>query len=520
MHKETFQEKSFHDKLSPDVHAIADVSFGYQENLRIIQKDLQTFYGERADWRKCLKEYFLSSEYQNYCHYVHICEDMPLLTHADLQKMIHEDKKYQENIKTFLELNQRIIDKGSYQCLDLLFSAADILGISPDQKRESLYQWIIFRKDLDDTERQFSKEKISESANIFSSAIDCFSTLFLPGIQLTFPHIGTSMTQKKNKYFYRGENAYYRSSKPGIYRSNTGIIQLIADHLILNEACLFLDQFDAVKYWNCSGVNYIALAQHYGIKTSLMDLTSDLKTALFFACCKYENGQWRPLEKKDFECKNSRLKPKDARYGVIYRSPTEITDMKWALADGQQGYNLIAPIGYQPFMRCSSQHGYMLCTQNAQYDMMKDPLFDKFRIKLDEDLCQWIFEEMDRGNKVYPNDDIPKMEYYMAKIRSSHMISQKTFDHVVLNHWHYSEQHAAALKQDLQRAGYTISNGQIEHITYNKLQKINRKYSVNIAYSKLDVPPKARPMIILPSDTLVYSIGNGEYGLTPNYDNI
>ena len=55
--------------------------------------------------------------------------------------------------------------------------------------------------------------------------------------------------------------------------------------LRLNEGCSFLDNFDAVKYWNISNISYVALAQHYGLKTIMMDVTSDLMTALFFTSC-------------------------------------------------------------------------------------------------------------------------------------------------------------------------------------------------------------------------------------------
>lgn len=98
--------------------------------------------------------------------------------------------------------------------------------------------------------------------------------------------------------------------------------------MILNEACFFLDNFDAIKYWGHSAVNHLALAQHYGIKTPLLDLTSNFRTALFFACCKYQDGQWRPLTKRD-------LDGGDPRYGILYRSPTEITGIKWALTGGK-----------------------------------------------------------------------------------------------------------------------------------------------------------------------------------------
>ena len=70
----------------------------------------------------------------------------------------------------------------------------------------------------------------------------------------------------------------------------------------------------------------------------------------------------------------------------------------------------------------------MLYVKDETYDLLEDPLFDKFRIEHDEDFCRWIFEEMGRGAKVYPHDDIPKMENYMEAIRNTHTISRATFE--------------------------------------------------------------------------------------------
>lgn len=182
-------------------------------------------------------------------------------------------------------------------------------------------------------------------------------------------------------------------------------------------------------------------------------------------------------------------------------SHSEITDMKWALISEEEEVNLITPIGYQPFMRCSAQHGYMLCAKDETYDLLKEPLFDKFRIEHNEDFCTWIFEEMDCGAKAYPHDDIPKIECYMEGIRNTRIISQATFENFIKQR-HYSAQDAQAIKQYLQRAGYTILNGQVEYIHNSKLRKINKQYSIDAAYSKLDIPTVSCPMIILPSDTL------------------
>ena len=54
-----------------------------------------------------------------------------------------------------------------------------------------------------------------------------------------------------------------------------------------------------VPYWEAklSDVNFMALAQHYGFETHLLDLTNDFMTALFFATCYYDNqkGKFFPL---------------------------------------------------------------------------------------------------------------------------------------------------------------------------------------------------------------------------------
>lgn len=517
MRHETSQERAFHNLLSPDLGENARVTFGYQENLRIIQNHLQKFYGQRADWSQCIEAYFNSKVYLDSCHCAMRCEDIPIVTTEQLYTMIQEDENYQSDVENFLKLNQKIKDADSCRNVDDISRAAIMLGISPDQNTPGLFSWLILRDGLCKQEMQDIRDKISGNIRLFALIIDLLSTLFVPGIQLTFPHIGTAMTQQRSKYFYRGENSFYGSSKPGMFRAvgRSSPMQKLADLLILDEACFFLDRFDAVQKWSPSCVNYHALAQHYGIKTSLMDITSDLKTALFFACCKYENHQWRPMEKKDFVHNQVGTGTKDSRYGVLYRAPTEITDMKWALTDDKTGSNLIAPIGYQPFMRCSAQHGYMLCVRDDSYDLLKDPLFDKFRIEHDEDFCRWIFEKMDRGFKIYPNDDIPNIEKYMETIRNTHVISRTTFENR-MKHGHYTRQEVQAIKQQLQKEGYIILDGQVEYIHSNKLRKINKKYSVDVAYSKVDLPPVARPMIVLSSDTLVEQDENGDWILTPN----
>ena len=163
MRRETLQEKSFHDMLPPHFAAIAQVSFSYQDMLRIAQDHLKTFYEDRADWKKCIERYFHSAEYQDNCHYVSTCEDIPIVTTEQLHRMIQEDEQYQVKVKEFLNFQQAIEADRQSVALDDLYHAAELLGIHPEQKSVGLYNWIISRDGMLSEEEIIIKEKISNN---------------------------------------------------------------------------------------------------------------------------------------------------------------------------------------------------------------------------------------------------------------------------------------------------------------------------------------------------------------------
>lgn len=495
--KETLQEQAYHKLQSPDITDKTHVSFRYRDYVQSIQMILQTFYGARADWNQCIQQYYHSSEYQGQCHLPKSCEEIPLITTDDLRQMIAEDEQFHTRRDEFLALSKKIRKSIPHEDPQELLHAASLLGILPVQSSDSLYHWLILRDGMTAEEQQSIEAAIRSNPGQLAVVIILFSSILISGELLTFPSIGTAMTQPKSRYFYRGESAYYGSSRPSIYRFCDGSdpVRLQARQLTIEEARFFLNQFDAVKRWTVSGVNYLALAQHYGVPTPMMDLTSDLKTALFFACCKYEHHRWRPLNRKDFAAGSG---SKDPQYGILYRSPTEITSMKWALSEPDSAEEIIMPIGYQPFMRCSAQYGHMLLTKNQDYDMLQDPLFEKVRFKHDEGFCRWIFKKMDRGAKVYPLDDVPDIEPAMERICSSHVISLRSF--ATLN---LSGAEACREKELLRQNGYQVQDHPKAYITKKRLLEINKQYSYKTALKKLDFPPIVSPLQYLSSDLLV-----------------
>ena len=496
--------------LPASVRNNANVTMSYQTYLQLIKKKKKTIYGEYADWTKCIEHYLESQEYKMNCHYVKRCEDIPIIDRNGLNRMLNEETKYLSKIR-------QLLGKGK----ECSVNKANILGIQPKVDTEGMFKWIINKAYVKTNQYEQIKKKFEENLNLVYMITDIMSSLFVNGFVLEFPPVGGVMTQQKGQYYYRGENAFYGSSKPSLYRKKKDdrlpkYLQEFITVLRRDECWNFLDNFDAVKHWNASSINYLALSQHYGLKTQMLDMTSNLKTALFFACCKLgRDNKWHPLTNEDIKYKNSRpyisALGGDSRYGIIYRCPTEINDMKWAISDKKAGFNIITPIGYQPFMRCSHQYGYMMLVNNESYDMMQDALFDKFRIRLDEDLCLWIYEEMGCGNAIYPHEDIPDIEKYIEPINEQHIFSEKVFK-ILINDLNIGSSGEKRIREELKKYGYDIRTD-ISYLSSHKLNKINKKYTADIAYSKIGAKSIARPILILSSDTMLEK-RNGEYHLS------
>lgn len=138
---------------------------------------------------------------------------------------------------------------------------------------------------------------------------------------------------------YRGENNIYDTCIPSIYRNNPSDTQILIEKLKVLDFISITKTFPQVLFAEKDGldVRYEALAQHYGLKTDIIDVTSDICVAAFFATHEYDIGTNRYL-------------PKTSGYGVLrfrrglFLFPDENTEL----------------IGAQPFLRPTLQHAFGL----------------------------------------------------------------------------------------------------------------------------------------------------------------
>lgn len=488
--KMTSIENKILDKFPIPLKNIAHIDLSYQSMLHTIRKHIGTIYGEDCvNWKNEISQYLMSDG----CHIAKSCDSIPEITFDEIQDMISCEEDFRQKVKYLMELPLNDDKASNYS--EILMNAAGTLGLLSDVPNGILSHMICFN----DKNKKIGEENLKLLQIVVTSLIDSFRA----GFQYTYPIIETAMTQPKTRYYYRGENAYYGTSKASIYRNRNNklpeFVAQIIEFFKIDEGCAFLDCFDAVSRWGNSNINYLALAQHYGLKTPMIDITGDIKTALFFACCKYgSDGMWHPLEASDFEKADSRKeiykRGGDSRYGVLYMCPTEIQDMA-LLYDGDQG-NVVLPVGYQPFMRCKNQYAYMYMAKSNEHDMLKDPMFLKMKFRINKEICNWIYNEMDGGELIYPHKDIPDLSPYFAAINETYHFSKETFDRFIRDNA-FDEAESKAVQEILQQYGYHIISGHREYLSYNKLRKINKRYPVEKAFEYTEIFPISRPRLII-----------------------
>ena len=282
--------------------------------------------------------------------------------------------------------------------------------------------------------------------------LDEFRIKNTAGTVVTMPY-GDMITFNSSRHFFRGENRIYPSSIPSLNRKLMHITSKEDKELYRSVSNLRMYQFfkliwniHIVPYWEAKlcEVNYKALAQHYGFETSLLDLTNDFTTALFFATCYYDNtdNKFYPLTKDMIK------RSEETRYGMLFHSPNWRLDwfsgagyinamvnntMKElkepCTIDSGKLDGCALQIGYQPLMRCHSQNAYVFPMRESEPLQMNNK-FEKWRFEQTEELSNYVYEMMDCGRKVYPEEGITSISDIIKKIQESNIFSEDDIQYV------------------------------------------------------------------------------------------
>ena len=234
---------------------------------------------------------------------------------------------------------------------------------------------------------------------------------------------------------------------------------------------LWLSRLDCVQSWPHGDVFHGAIAQHYGIATNGMDVSSNLKIALFFACCYYDNRlhKWMPLSNQHFEQPSSRETVSDlngdSRYGILYSAPADIAEMSRVANIDEFHITNVSPVGIQPFQRCERQSAVVIETGRT-YDMLKDMSFTKVRFRLTSEICEWIYHEMNEGELVYPNEGKGNCQDVVNIIKNSKKHTLEAFNFAV-HTIQIDENKIKGMKERLKRQGYEFMDSVILFLNKN-----------------------------------------------------
>ena len=245
-------------------------------------------------------------------------------------------------------------------------------------------------------------------------------------------------------YLYRGQNEEYIPCFPSLYRVTpremtpaeifAWRMRLVVFEEMLNSHPLVSKFFMRHNF----KLDYEGLAQHYGLSTSVLDLTSNLDIALFFAMCWYD---------RDHDC----YRPFDdgkVHEGILYifcpmranePSPSRIAEyMK----------TNITPIGLQPFLRPAKQKGYALHIEKGR--STKSWAYH-FKFTNDDSLA--IYNQFNEGRDLWVEDILAvKTKVVKGMTDFSFGLFDKTYER--FRPKGYSK---TKLKRELASLGFTLS---------------------------------------------------------------
>lgn len=195
-------------------------------------------------------------------------------------------------------------------------------------------------------------------------------------------------------------------------------------------------------------VNYYGLAQHYGLKTCVMDLTSDIDVAKFFAATDYneKDDTYNPILD-------------ESRYGVFYYWDNVREPFAFQPVTGGNLRN----IGLQIFPRSGRQRGFL-------YSMFRGQNFNNFpfiKYKLfrhDATISKQIYKKAKRGKLYFPNDELSSLAQRI--IHSKTLSGEDFLKNLAFN----PNDDKNANYRDCKAAGIEIDFLK-KHITFNDVEK-------------------------------------------------
>ena len=218
---------------------------------------------------------------------------------------------------------------------------------------------------------------------------------------------------------FRGENKYHQICKPALWRDGMDENAVFIERLKFAEFCRVLALMPEVQPFSQSyleqdpdgcyhqirlHIDELALAQHYGIKTELLDLTSDKWVAAFFACTNYNNvdDTYSPISTNTFE------------KGIMYCYPIKPTGLN---------SRRLRVVGAQPFERPTEQAAFMLKLDKD--DNFNDMCTDRSFFCQNPMVSIIVYHFANRAGRMFPQETIQQKTRVLVADKTKTAIARK-----------------------------------------------------------------------------------------------
>lgn len=265
-------------------------------------------------------------------------------------------------------------------------------------------------------------------------------------------------------YLYRGENQKYKYFQPSLEREKAkGQLEHCVAWIRANQ---FKRAFKTTPYYTLEKIEVLdcnfefdleSLAQHYEFKTNYIDLTKDIRVAEFFAYTYIDDkGKYKPIT--DF----------DKYHPHIYRA--KISDI--------MSYNkdIFTIVGFQAALRPLRQFAMALNLSDGN-KTIRDDIFEE--LKQDNDIENLknkaieIYEYFDKGKKLFPDDELQKLEYELKK-EDAIITEESIIEYAATFNVSFGK-----IKSMLRHKGYNIKN-KILYPCTNLKEKMQREVDYEI----------------------------------------
>ena len=223
---------------------------------------------------------------------------------------------------------------------------------------------------------------------------------------------------------FRGESEYHKVCKSALWRVGMDDKAVFRERLKLAEFQRGLNLMPENYFFNAGilvhdpdwnpyhvrlQTDALALAQHYGIKTELLDLTADKWVAAFFACTNYDH---------DSDTYSPKLEKTEDK-GVMYCY--QIGDT--GLDSGKLGI-----VGAQPFERPTEQAAFTVALEKD--DNFNDICTDRVFFRQDPMTSVIVYHYANRSQRMFPQELLQQKTHALVQDKTNHRYCPEIIDWV------------------------------------------------------------------------------------------